>query len=217
MFASATSLVRYVFVFWLKNPAGFQDDFWHLFINLWIIGFNIVAQCASLPFQYKDVSAYQVCVGTWDPKETSVSIPYIYHVQIAIIALHVYIYGRLLLFKRKVKIAPTASPTTPRSLYLADLDQDAMIGIAETFWYILIVAFGISLNYAIKTFLDEKEFWFAANSMLITPSVAIFMSLITIHLRNPKMRQWQKREIKALLENLGEKMGLHGQPINVIT
>ena len=68
MLMTGLALVRYCFIFHLKNPSAFLDDFWHLFINLWIIGFNIVAQCASLPFQYKDVSAYQVCVGTWDPR-----------------------------------------------------------------------------------------------------------------------------------------------------
>jgi hypothetical protein len=29
-------LSRYVYIFHLKNPAAFDDDFWALFLNLWV-------------------------------------------------------------------------------------------------------------------------------------------------------------------------------------
>ena len=30
-------LTRYAYVFWLKNPAGFNDDFWVVFFNMWVV------------------------------------------------------------------------------------------------------------------------------------------------------------------------------------
>ena len=30
-------VIRYIFIFWLKNPMNFQDDFWCVFINLWVV------------------------------------------------------------------------------------------------------------------------------------------------------------------------------------
>ena len=30
-------IIRYIFIFLLKNPMNFQDDFWCLFINLWVV------------------------------------------------------------------------------------------------------------------------------------------------------------------------------------
>jgi len=39
--ADATLLANYGYIFWLKNPAAFHDDFWCLFVSAWIY-------CASL-------------------------------------------------------------------------------------------------------------------------------------------------------------------------
>ena len=33
-------ITRYIFIFWLKNPLGFQDEFWGLFLNIWITIFR---------------------------------------------------------------------------------------------------------------------------------------------------------------------------------
>ncbi len=30
------AIVRYIFIFWLKNPLSFQDNFWSCFINRWM-------------------------------------------------------------------------------------------------------------------------------------------------------------------------------------
>jgi len=38
------SVLRYLFIFWLKNPGGFCDDFWTMFVNLWIFGFTFTSQ-----------------------------------------------------------------------------------------------------------------------------------------------------------------------------
>ena len=30
-------IVKYIFIFWMKNPLSFQDDFWYLFVNIWVV------------------------------------------------------------------------------------------------------------------------------------------------------------------------------------
>ena len=42
LFVDATTAVRYAFIFWLKNPAAFYDDFWCSFISSWIYGFSFM-------------------------------------------------------------------------------------------------------------------------------------------------------------------------------
>ncbi len=44
MFINAISLSRYFFIFWLKNPAIFNDDFWSRMVSLWIVGFCVLLQ-----------------------------------------------------------------------------------------------------------------------------------------------------------------------------
>ena len=44
LFFDVMLLTKYLAVFWLKNPFGFQDDFWSLFINIWIPSFSHLLQ-----------------------------------------------------------------------------------------------------------------------------------------------------------------------------
>ena len=39
----ASVLARYIFIFWLKNPSAVHDDFWSVFINLWIAGLSVIS------------------------------------------------------------------------------------------------------------------------------------------------------------------------------
>ena len=37
-------IIRYLFVFWLKNPGNFYDNFWTVFIHIWTFGFCLITQ-----------------------------------------------------------------------------------------------------------------------------------------------------------------------------
>jgi hypothetical protein len=38
------AVTRYVFIFWLKNPTAFKDDFWSFFLNMWIVGLSLITE-----------------------------------------------------------------------------------------------------------------------------------------------------------------------------
>jgi hypothetical protein len=42
----AISILRYIFIFWLKNPYSFCDDFWTIFLNLWMFSLALISQIA---------------------------------------------------------------------------------------------------------------------------------------------------------------------------
>ncbi len=44
LFLDSIVVARYFFVFRLKNPAGFQDEFWYRFVNIWVVGFSTLSQ-----------------------------------------------------------------------------------------------------------------------------------------------------------------------------
>ena len=44
LFSDAITVLRYLFIFWLKNPSGFWDDFWTSYLNKWIFMFGLVSQ-----------------------------------------------------------------------------------------------------------------------------------------------------------------------------
>ena len=59
---------RYTFIFWLKNPAAFEDEFWSLFINCWTIVFTLISEIFLLWIPGKDNIDVYICAGT-DPGE----------------------------------------------------------------------------------------------------------------------------------------------------
>jgi hypothetical protein len=44
LFSDAIIVTKYVSIFLLKNPFGFQDEFWSFFVNIWIVSFSFIAQ-----------------------------------------------------------------------------------------------------------------------------------------------------------------------------
>jgi hypothetical protein len=42
MLFNAIVIVKYIFRFHMKNPTVLQDDFWRVFINLWILGVSSI-------------------------------------------------------------------------------------------------------------------------------------------------------------------------------
>lgn len=44
LFMDAMTITRYVFIFWQKNPAIFQNAFWNWLINMWVICFSLLSQ-----------------------------------------------------------------------------------------------------------------------------------------------------------------------------
>ena len=37
LFLDAIVIFKYISIFWLKNPLSLKDDFWCLFINIWVV------------------------------------------------------------------------------------------------------------------------------------------------------------------------------------
>ena len=53
LFLNGILISKYIFIFWLKNPAAFNDDFWSLFVNIWVVSFSILTHhyyLAALPY-----------------------------------------------------------------------------------------------------------------------------------------------------------------------
>jgi hypothetical protein len=42
LFLNSIIVSKYVSIFWLKNPASIEDDFWSLFVCIWSVGFSCI-------------------------------------------------------------------------------------------------------------------------------------------------------------------------------
>ena len=65
---NAITFVKYVFIFHLKNPTVIQDDFWGVFINIWIFIFCLVTQFSYLMMQGREHIGVYLCNGKFPLK-----------------------------------------------------------------------------------------------------------------------------------------------------
>ena len=56
-------MVRYVFIFHLKNPTALQDDFWKAFINITTLSISVLSQTANVFMPGKSPHNFYVCLG----------------------------------------------------------------------------------------------------------------------------------------------------------
>jgi len=56
-------IIRYIFIFKSKNPTAVQDEFWILFLGIWIVGFALICQTTTLIFPGKEPMTFYLCVG----------------------------------------------------------------------------------------------------------------------------------------------------------
>ena len=66
LFFASVSLTRYLFIFWLKNPAAFLDEFWSLFTNFCIVIFTMISHFVFYFMLGHDSIRISICTGS-DP------------------------------------------------------------------------------------------------------------------------------------------------------
>ena len=63
LYLDSIFVVRYLFVFHLKNPTAAQDDFWALFLNMWTTAAGVLTQSLFLYLPGKNPNDYYICIG----------------------------------------------------------------------------------------------------------------------------------------------------------
>lgn len=61
--SNAIVVVRYIFIFHLKNPTAVQDDFWNIFINVWAFLFVYACQIVFFMIPQRDTNLFYKCIG----------------------------------------------------------------------------------------------------------------------------------------------------------
>ena len=105
LFFDAANIVRYLFIFWLKDPFNFQDDFWYLFVNVWVVSFSLATQFIYLFLPGCQPLNFSMCTGLYNPPclstipaKPNYSNPIL---QVFSIISHIFVSVRIKLHKRK--------------------------------------------------------------------------------------------------------------------
>ena len=63
IYSDVIIFTRYIFIFWLKNPFIFQDEFWYLFVNIWTVMYTVLSEFAFFYVPGRQPMEFYICTG----------------------------------------------------------------------------------------------------------------------------------------------------------
>ena len=117
-------LARYIFIFWLKNPAAFQDKFWIYFTNMAVAGFSLMSQFIFALLPGRQPVIFYFCSGK-DPNDDKYQNKKFNGImvffQIGTFVLVTIILLKIRIYKRSSNHLPTAAASASKIEVLESL------------------------------------------------------------------------------------------------
>jgi hypothetical protein len=67
-------LCRYIFIFWLKNPAAFHHEFWSSFLKVWVALVSCLAQFVFYLMLGEENQHFFICTGTYPAESAGANV-----------------------------------------------------------------------------------------------------------------------------------------------
>ena len=204
MYIDVIIVFRFVYIFKLKNPAAFRDDFWCFFVSLWIpiielinvATFNIWANFQSVPTI--------VCTGqtTGLPNKAFERSMIFFTVSSAI--LHFMINLRIYFYRRKFQVLSQTNQNqvSAKHFYLKNIEPNSLATVATDllglcFFFTAVVCLQKLSAVHPKNFKVYPNYLFLLYLDLLCPSLGIIF-VILLFFRKKALR----RNVKENLESI---------------
>jgi hypothetical protein len=201
LFFDAIIIVRYMYIFVLKNPAAFHDDFWYRFINIWIKSFSLIFQGAWHILAVRQPIGFYICCGR-DPSSDNPKSTKVYEgIEIFSLLLHIFAYIRIKRYKQKGSVAPEPGNTFQKGLILVEIESNTLATLAINSFNILALCM-TTFSVIVVNRLDPKTLneypyhFFVYLSFLISPTVFCCVSVFQLFFLNKPLLKSIKNEVK---------------------
>jgi hypothetical protein len=209
LFFDGIIVARYFYIFYLKNPAGFQDEFWNRFISIWVFAFSSISQAAFVYLPGRQPLNYYICVGKITDLEmmAPLKINSIMGLSgVLTFFAHVVIGIKIHKFKRKVApILKNTSFKERRYDFLRSIENQSLTDLTTTACNI-IASFTTFILLGKQYIIKPTDVNVYPNYIyiyllhLVTPLLSIITLCVLYYARNAAMRKTMLREAKAFLQ-----------------
>lgn len=212
LYYDALVLVRYLSIFWLKSPLTFQNEFWFVIVNIWVVSFSLLSQAVFVFLPGRQPLNYYLCKGPTEDSDINQSKAKVNWQLVAILSsslvLHIAANMRIKLFKMKHSRQTKQCQLSVIPKYkqsAVEVIEQVVISdcIANVCILIAIVASGAFTIYVDIT--DPEKSGENIFLLYFYHFVAPFLFTGTISLlyytRNPPLRVYIFREIKNQIVN----------------
>jgi hypothetical protein len=201
---------RYIFIFWLKNPAAFYDEFWSYFLNCWTFVFTFFTQLLLTLLPGKDFPDIWICTGT-DPNEDvqteykSVRGNNVF--KVFSIILHIVIPLRIKIYKWKLSQENASYHPRSKIAWLFSLDSNSALDTAESIIPLALMGMAVLLNTPRKRLSLEtlnnypdclQEYFYT----FIRPTLMVLLAASSKFIGNRNLRKFWAKELRSFYESV---------------
>ena len=203
VFANFIISIRYIFIFKLKNPAAFHDDFWSLFLNIWIVSFALIVTL-SFEFVYESYPYHlQLCTGVI-PKSPSENARFSPYLSIFTVLLHIVLMTKIQMYKYTTT-SNTSRSTKSKIDWLLFLDNQSLNDLTTNLILSIILLF-LAFSPALITNVTKVTDFNLYPHYLVEyfyrlgrPPITFMIVILIYYTRHTKLRHTVFREFCQLV------------------
>ena len=139
LYLDCMALTRYLFIFWLKNPAAFQSEFWITFFNIWSKGSSLIFNGIWCMLAEHQMVNYYVCSGVNPTEDFKKPLKQYASIEIASVIINLFVYARIKFFKLRDKNRHQITNQYLKKDNKIDVDQHSIASFATN----LFILFGM--------------------------------------------------------------------------
>ncbi len=198
------AITRYIFIFWLKNPSAFNDEFWSVFINLWTFVIVSILQYIQISLPGKNYTDIWICSGenpNLDPNPSYKSVAPNNAIKILSLLIHMVISIRIKYYKWKTDVNEATHDKKSKTFWIFSLKTDSVVDVTESILPFILFSIGLMLNLPRSTMSLEKlnqypdclsEYFYT----LVRPSLVLMTAGSFKLIRDKQFRTILSKEIR---------------------
>ena len=196
-------IIKYMFIFWLKNPAAFPDQFWLIFINVWIKGFSFIFNFVWFYTAEHQIINFYICTGKDPTKDLKKPLNIYNIVEISSILLQVVISLRIKFYKFSTMNEQERSNF--KSSFLFDVSKQSLATLSTNFLNVLAIVLALRIP-AILSQMNAEEMVQHQNlilfAYLIVPPLLGYFVTSVFYIRHQKLRTSVWNEFLEIVTSL---------------
>jgi len=203
LFIDTITAIRFAFIFMLKNPAAFQDDFWCRFISLWIFGFSLALCCAWHYALKVQSSGFYMCTGVQVSIE-SLNSPGVGNGFLIILSaiLNIFVHLKIYTHKKNTTDQTLSGSCVVKSVVLKEIEEQSLSNFTTILMSILITAISLANSYKLNSVITSNlntypNYLFAYFRSFITPTLSLILVMI-LFIGKKNYRQTMSMELNDL-------------------
>ena len=180
LYLDAIAIARYLLIFCLKNPTAFQDEFWNMFLGIWI---RLAGWLLSIVWSFptdRQLINYYVCSGEDPTKDFKKPLEYNRIVEILTLIIHIIVYFRIKVYKiNNSDISHPAGNSLIGNKFLSDITAQSLESFSKNAINVgVLVMTVISASYLSQ--LEPEKICLYKNFLYLHYLVSISASVLIV-------------------------------------